>query len=104
MFAISILSGYMHSPSEKHYAAGKRILKYSKGTIDYGVLFESSEDEEVKLIVYSNNNWGGCVDDLKGTSGYLFTLGSCIFTWCSKKQETTAQSTTEDEYIVATQQ
>ena len=56
MFAISILSMYMHSPSENHYGVGKRILKYLKGTIDYGVLFESSEDEEVKLIGYSNNN------------------------------------------------
>ena len=43
---------------------------------------------------------GGCVDDSRSTSGYLFSLGSGFFTWSSKKQETTTQSTAEAEYIV----
>lgn len=101
MFAVSILSRYMHSLSEKHFAAGKRILRYLKKTITFGVLYTSSEDEEGKLIGYSDSDWGGCVDDLKNTSGNLFTLGSSIYTWNSKKQETTAQSTVEAEYIAA---
>ena len=55
----------------------------------------------MKLLGYSDNDWGGCVDDSRSTSGYLFSLGSGFFTWSSKKQETTAQSTVEAEYIAA---
>ncbi|XP_016684141.1 uncharacterized mitochondrial protein AtMg00810-like [Gossypium hirsutum] len=35
------------------------------------------------------------------TFGYFFTLGSRVFCWSSKKQQTVAQSTAEAEYIVA---
>ena len=55
----------------------------------------------MKLLGYSNSDWGGCVDDSRSTSGYLFSLGSGCFTWSSKKQETIAQSTAEAEYIAA---
>ena len=55
----------------------------------------------MELIGHSDNDWGGCVDGSKSTSGYLFTLGSGIFTWSSKKQEATAQSTVEADYITA---
>ena len=55
----------------------------------------------MELKGYTNSDWGGCVDDSRSTSGYLFSLNSGVFTWNSKKQETIAQSTTEAEYIAA---
>jgi hypothetical protein len=55
----------------------------------------------VELKGYTNSDWGGCVDDSRSTSGYLFSLNSGVFTWNSKKQETIAQSTIEAEYIAA---
>jgi len=39
---------------------------------------------------------------MKSTSGYCFNLGSGVFSWCTKKQEIVAQSTTEAEFIAAT--
>jgi hypothetical protein len=39
LFAVSILSRFMHCASEMHLKAAKRILRYIKGTIDYGVKF-----------------------------------------------------------------
>ncbi len=44
---------------------------------------------------------------MKSTSGYVFSLGSGAVSWCSKKQQTVAQSSAEAEYIsagLATQQ
>lgn len=43
----------------------------------------------------------GFGDDIKSNSRYCFKLGLEIFSWCSKKQETLAQSTAEAEFIVA---
>ena len=39
---------------------------------------------------YNDSDLGGCGDDLKSTSGYCFPLGSGIFSWQSKKQDTVA--------------
>lgn len=85
MFAVSILSRYMHSPPEKQFSAAKRILRYLKSTINLGVMYKNAKNEKVKLLRYSDSNWGGCLDDFKSTSRNFFFLGSGIFTWSSKK-------------------
>lgn len=100
LFAISLLSRFMHCASEMHLKATKRILRYVKGTIDYGVKFEKCQ--EFKLYEFFDSDWAGSVDDMKSTSGYCFSLGSGVFSWCTKKQEIVAQSTAEAEFIAAT--
>ncbi|KAL0324814.1 UNVERIFIED_CONTAM: Retrovirus-related Pol polyprotein from transposon RE2 [Sesamum radiatum] len=95
----SLLSRFMQSPSQVHYAAAKRILRYLRGTKDFGIWYKSTND--AKLVGYTDSDWAGSVDDMKSTSGYTFSLGSGIFTWASKKQATVAQSSAEAEYIAA---
>ena len=99
MYAASLLSRFMHSPSEIHFKAAKRVLRYIKGTLDYGLFFGKSEKFE--LIGFTDSDWAGSSDDMRSTSGYVFTCGSAIFSWKSKKQETVAQSSAEAEYIAA---
>ena len=99
MNAISLLSRYMHCASEIHFQAAKRIVKYIKGTIDYGLKF--CQVKNFTLHDYSDSDWAGCVDDMRSTSGYCFSFGSAIFSWCSKKQEIIAQSTAKVEYVAA---
>ncbi|XP_062093754.1 secreted RxLR effector protein 161-like [Humulus lupulus] len=86
--------------SEWHLKAAKRVLRYVKGTSDFGIKFTRSK--EFKLLGFSDSDWGGSIDDMKSTSGYFFTLGSRVFSWSSKKQEIIAQSTTEAEFVAAT--
>ncbi|XP_040865553.1 secreted RxLR effector protein 161-like [Glycine max] len=99
--AVSILSRFMHCASELHLRAAKRIIRYVKGTSDFGVKFTWSK--EFKLVGFSDSDWGGSINDMRSsTSGYYFTLGSSVFSWSSKKQEIVAQSTVEAEFIAAT--
>lgn len=39
IFAISLLSRYMQEPSQNHFGAAKRILRYSQGTIEFGIFY-----------------------------------------------------------------
>ncbi|KAA3474308.1 Integrase, catalytic core [Gossypium australe] len=96
MFAVSI-SRFMHCCNEQHFQAAKRVLRYIKGTLGYGVLFNKAES--LKLIGYIDSDWAGSSDDMKTTSGYAFTLGSGMFCWSSRKQNLVAQSTAEAEYV-----
>ena len=83
MYVVSLLSRYMHCASKNNFQATKRVLRYVKGTIDYGIKFS-----QVKIFIlhgYSDNDWTGCVDDMQSTSGYCFSFGSGVFSWSSKK-------------------
>ncbi|KAG4957026.1 hypothetical protein JHK85_043406 [Glycine max] len=99
MYAASLLSRFMQSPSQIHFGAGKRILRYLQGTKEFSIWYTIETNSE--LLGYIDSDWAGSADDMKSTSGYAFSLGSGMFSWASKKQATVAQSTTEAEYVAA---
>lgn len=100
LFVVSLLSRFMYCTSEMHLRAAKRILRYIKGTIEYGVKFEKCPS--FKLLGFSDSDWAGSADDMRSTSGHCFSLGSGIFSWSSKNRKFVAQSTAEAEFIAAT--
>ena len=75
----------------------KRILRYLKGTCNYGLLYR--KDASAELTGYSDADWAGDVGDRKSTSGYIYLLGGAAISWKSSKQSCVALSTTEVEYI-----
>lgn len=83
LFPVSLLSRFMHCPSELHLKAAKRVVRYIKGTINYGVKYCKVQD--FKLFGFSDSDWAGSLDDMKSTSRYCFSMGSGVFSWCSKK-------------------
>lgn len=97
LFGVGIVSRFMESPTTTHMTAAKRILRYVKGTSDYGLCYSSSSD--FKLIGYSDSDWGGDIDDRKSTSGFVFFMGVTAFTWSSKKQPIVTLSSCEAEYV-----
>lgn len=99
MFAVSLVSRFMHDPSKSHLGAAKRILRYICGTVSYGLWYFPVTD--FKCFGCTDSDWASCMDDRKSTTGYVFSLGSGAVSWSSKKQATTALSSTEDEYVAA---
>lgn len=75
--ALSILSRFMHCASELHLKAAKRVIRYVKGTYDFGIKFTRSK--KFNLVGFSDSDWGGSIDDMRSTSGYCLTLGSGVF-------------------------
>ncbi|GJX57093.1 hypothetical protein Tco_0286990 [Tanacetum coccineum] len=57
------------------------------------------KDSGFELIAYSDANHAGCKDDCKSTSRGLQFLGGKLVSWSSKKQDSTAMSIAEAEYV-----
>ena len=97
--AVGALSQFMNKPGPQHVKGVKRILRYIKGTLNYGLRFDSSSNAEFKLYGYSDADWAGDINTRKSTSGYIFRLGSATISWKSKRQSVVALSSTEAEYV-----
>jgi transposase InsO family protein len=95
--AVSLVSRFNHAPQKPHMDAVNHILRYVRGTLDFGLCFKRGEDSV--LTGYSDADWAGDRDDRKSTTGYVFMLGSTPITWRSQKQNCVACSSTEAEYV-----
>jgi hypothetical protein len=62
----------MHDPRESHLAALKRILRYIRGMVDFGLVLHHSSAE---LVVYTDAAWASCPNTHRFTSGYATFLG-----------------------------
>nr|GEV77269.1 uncharacterized mitochondrial protein AtMg00810-like [Tanacetum cinerariifolium] len=56
-------------------------------------------DSGFKLIAYADADHAGCNDDFKSTSRGISFLGEKLVSWSSKKQDCTAMSSAEAEYV-----
>ena len=96
-FAVSRLAQYASNPSPDHIRLAKYVLRYLKGTSDLKLVYNGQPRNG--LYGYSDSSWGDDPDDRHSTAGYVFLLSDAAISWCSRKQRTTAQSTTEAEYM-----
>ncbi|KAH9782617.1 hypothetical protein KPL71_008982 [Citrus sinensis] len=76
LYAIGLVSRYMENPKTTHFKAATRILRYIKGTTNFGLLYSFSND--YKLVGYSDNDWGRDVDDRKSTTGFVLHGRYCF--------------------------
>ena len=79
--------------------AAKHVMRYLKGTIDFGLYYVGNHD--YKLYGYKDADWVGSISDRKNTSSGCYSLGSAMISWFSRKQSSVALSTTEAEYIAS---
>ncbi|XP_072062114.1 secreted RxLR effector protein 161-like [Arachis hypogaea] len=90
----------MENPAETHMKAAKRILRYLRGTLEYGMFYSASD--KFKLMGYCDTDYARDIDDSKSTTGFIFFLGNNAISWCSKKQPIVTLSTCEAKYVAAT--
>ncbi|XP_071734160.1 secreted RxLR effector protein 161-like [Rutidosis leptorrhynchoides] len=99
-YSVGIVSQFMQCPTNVHIDAAKRILRYVKGSIGHGLWYKKCDNVLLKGFV--DADWVGDANDRHSTSGYYFNMSSVVISWCSKKQDVVALSSTEAEYIAAT--
>lgn len=100
-YALSVVSRFNNNPGQAHWTAVKRILRYLKGTSKAKLEFNRKGNNE--LVGFCDSDWAGDPDDAKSTTGFIFMLNNGPITWCARKQQTTAISTTEAEFMSLTE-
>lgn len=95
-FAVNRLSQFMHSPTQTHWQALKRVLRYLKGTIHHGLFLKKGSSLDLKA--FSDSDWGGVSNGGRSTTAYILYLGSNIISWRSARQKSVSRSSTEAEY------
>lgn len=98
--AVNILSRYSNKNNKELWQCLKRVLRYLKGTIDLKLKYEQNLNNNETCIGYADSDWGGCGNDRRSTTGYLFKLfEKCVICWNTKKQSSVTASSTEAEYM-----
>ncbi|KAK8597087.1 hypothetical protein V6N12_065563 [Hibiscus sabdariffa] len=94
-------SRYQANPGEGHWTAVKNILKYLRRTKDVFLIYGG--EEELRVKGYTDASFQTDKDDSRSQSGFVFCLNGGAVSWKSSKQDTVADSTTEAEYIAASE-
>lgn len=93
MQVVYLVARYQANPKKSHYQVVKRIFRYLKGTLNYGLWYKNDDDFTLKS--YTDFDWVRCAYDRRRTSGGTFFLGDRLVSWLSKKQDSMSLSTTK---------
>lgn len=99
--AVGILCRSSHDPTMGQWMSVLRILRYLKGTLEYGVFIGGTpvKERKVHIEAYTDADWAGDRTDRRSTSGYILLMNGGALSWASMKQKCTALSSTEAEYV-----
>ena len=95
-YAVQQICLFMHDPREPHLQLLKRVLRYIRGTLQFGLHIRRSLANDI--VAYSDADWAGCPDTRRSTSGYCVYFGDNLVAWSSKRQHTVSRSSAEAEY------
>ena len=98
---VNHLSQAMVKPTKLFWKAGKHILSYLRGTSEYGLWYRQMD--EVNLHGFMDADWESIPTDRKSTSGGVFSIGSIVVSWYSRKQRSMALSSAEEKYMATSQ-
>ncbi|GJW85026.1 putative ribonuclease H-like domain-containing protein [Tanacetum coccineum] len=99
MFAVCACARIQVNPKSSRLEAMKRIFRHLKGQPKLGLLYP--KDSPFDLVAYTDSDYAGESLDRKSTIGGCQFLGCRLILWQCKNQTMVANSTTEAEYIAA---
>lgn len=102
-FAVRTLAKHVIVPNVNHVKAAKQLLRYLEGTTYQTITYMKSNNGLLNLVCYCDADWANDRTDRKSRTGYITFINGAPITWSTRKQPTVAISTTEAEYMAATQ-
>ncbi|XP_054257415.1 uncharacterized protein LOC128982477 [Macrosteles quadrilineatus] len=102
-YAVSMVAQHVTSPTIKDWNQVERILRYLQGSKDYVLHYTKRSDEPKILKCYTDADFAGDENSRKSRSGCLCLFAGGAISWFSKKQNCISLSTTEAEYVAASE-
>ncbi|KAI0500132.1 hypothetical protein KFK09_018341 [Dendrobium nobile] len=93
------VSRLMHDPERSHWQDVKSILRYLKGKVDVGLVFERQSSVADLCVGYIDSYYAGDIDRRRSVTGYVFTLAGGPVSWRLGLQSTVALSIIEAGYM-----
>jgi hypothetical protein len=100
-FAVGHLAGFLDAYRFEHWRAAIRVLRYLKGTRELGLVLGGLEP--IMLRGVGDSDFANDAETRKSVMGYAFSLGAGAISWASRKQKVVTVSSTEAEYIAASE-
>jgi len=100
-FAVALVSRALCSPTKDDWKNVKRIYRYLRGTSNFGLLYKSHV--QTVFTVFSDADHAGDEKTRRSTSGMVSINSSAAITWWSRLQHSVAISSTEAEYVAASE-
>ncbi|CAH9079044.1 unnamed protein product [Cuscuta europaea] len=94
--ALNTLSQFVARPTDVHFGATMRVVRYIKGTAGQGLLY--SKENNMQIRMYCDADWAACKDTRRSITRYCAFVGGSLVSWKSKKQQTVSRSSAEAEY------
>ncbi|GKA68967.1 retrovirus-related pol polyprotein from transposon TNT 1-94 [Tanacetum coccineum] len=86
VFAVCMCARYQASPTKKHLKVLKRVFRYLRGTINWGLLVLKRHANGTNAYADADHSQKkGCQDTRRSTSGSAQFLGDKLVNWSSKK-------------------
>ena len=109
-FALNRLSRYQSNPGLPHWQELKHLCRYIAGTQSYGVIYgrdvypmhkKLQHDLSGPLTCFVDSDHAADKDTRRSCTGYIFFSRGGPISWRSRLQNSTALSTTEAEFMAA---
>ena len=101
-YGVSLVSRFMSKPSKDHWKAVKWLMRYIRGSMSVGLVYESRKEGGSCISGYCNSDYVADLDKRRSITGHAFTVGRNLVSWKSNLQHIVALSTTEAEYVALT--
>jgi hypothetical protein len=82
-YAINRVCMFLHAPRYCHTTAIKRILRYLRHTVKFGLHFRS--EPSTVLAAFPDADWAGSPDDRRSTGGHAIFFGPNLIAWSARK-------------------
>ncbi|GJW01050.1 ribonuclease H-like domain, reverse transcriptase, RNA-dependent DNA polymerase [Tanacetum coccineum] len=83
-YSVGLLSRFMQEPREQHMKAIRQVLRYVKGTKDYGITYKHNGGN--KIYGYIDSSYGVNTQEGKGTTGIIFYYGESPISWSTQNK------------------
>jgi Reverse transcriptase (RNA-dependent DNA polymerase) len=103
--ATSELASHMVDPCERHEKALKRLIRYIGGRRDMSVTYSGQNGlaSPPHIEAWVDSDWAKCTDTRRSRTGIAITFAGDMLHWRSQLQKTVSTSSSEAEYIAASQ-